>query len=176
MSSAGVSGTESESEVSALLTPAENYEDEDDSAEIDVDKLYPGRCARAFGWAIQDSEHHDEVGGFGELPGSSFLYGQPLCVIPEETRSEIGSIVNGVTSALEPGAAGGIEKAMEEADDSRVVSMELDSGIVECEIMMGGEKSQCEEGLNSAQSRLSGVWDQSWREGDTRSVVNTFLF
>ncbi|KAI0799987.1 hypothetical protein C8Q74DRAFT_1233667 [Fomes fomentarius] len=172
MSSAGVSGAESESEVSALLTPVENDDDEDDSAEIDVDKLYPGRCARAFGWNIQDSEHHDDVGGIGELSGSSFLYGQPLCVIPEETRSEIGSIMNGVTSsALAPGAAGGIEKAKEEAEDSRVVSMELDSGIVECEIVTGGEKSQSEEGLNSAQSRLSGVWDQSWREGDTRNSV-----
>ena len=155
--SRSINATESESEVSALLTP---IQDEDEDVAGRSPALCPGSCSRTFGW-----NSPDHSGGLDDMAGSSFLHGQPLCVIPEETRSEVGSIVGSVCPGLQVEASG----KMAEADDSCVMSMELDSGIVESAIL---GRHQYEEILRSPESGASGTWDMSWREGEsTRCVV-----
>ncbi|KAI0752970.1 hypothetical protein C8Q80DRAFT_1149447 [Daedaleopsis nitida] len=147
--SSGLGATESESEVYALLTPVPESEDES-QADSTLQTHCPGSCSRAFGW---DSRAQD--GSHDSIANASFLYGQPLCVIPEETRSEVGSVMGTVCAAK-----------VEDTGDSRVVSMELDSEIVERALLRASETLKSQD-TPSGENRLSGFWDRSWVEGES---------
>ncbi|RPD52934.1 hypothetical protein L227DRAFT_658559 [Lentinus tigrinus ALCF2SS1-6] len=99
-----------------------------------------GEIEDTLGW---DAHGHD--GEPAEV--STHVHGLPLAVIMEETRSEVASVCTG-----------------RGREESGIMSMELDSGMG-CEIMV---KDDADVGsVRAVESRVSGVWDQSFKEGES---------
>ncbi|RPD52932.1 hypothetical protein L226DRAFT_617671 [Lentinus tigrinus ALCF2SS1-7] len=112
---------------------------EDDDGEGKIEDT--PSCNRTFGW---DAQGHD---GAAAADMSTHVHGLPLAVIMEETRSEVASVCTG-----------------RGREESGIISMELDSGMG-CEIMVKEDVDA--ESLRPAESRVSGAWDQSWKEGES---------
>ena len=127
---------------------------EDDDAEGDGEgegEAAPG-CSRTFGWGALDYDGGLAAAGVADM--STHVHGLPLAIIMEETRSEVASVCT--------------RRGREE---SGLVLVEQDSG-------MGGEvvqDAELAEGdsvpVRPAESRVSGIWDQSWKEGESTRCV-----
>lgn len=109
--------------------------------------LCPGSCT--FGWGTPDQF----VGLAGVMSGMrAHIPGMPLCVIPEETKSEMGSVLESICG--------------EEGGDSGIgaLSMGMDSEDA-------GYKTARDDltGLSATgMASKSGGWDESWREDESR--------
>ncbi|OSD03701.1 hypothetical protein PYCCODRAFT_1466618 [Trametes coccinea BRFM310] len=107
---------------------------EDNSAEYDVEQY-------ANGWG---SPRMDEMRASIQL--LTHVHGAPLCVIAEETMSDVCSVAGSVHVPPRPGST----------DEEGLMSMELVSAIVE------------EEGLDTSLR----VDEDSWREGESLLTLN----
>ena len=111
----------------------------------------PGSCGGAFGWGGQGSL--DFAGITSLMMGvTTHVHGLPLSIIPEETKSEMGSVLE--SPCVADGGMG------------PEVSIEMDSGDA-------GYKTAIMETTTISAAALSASktgWDESWREEDSRYV------
>lgn len=149
------------------LTEAETSADVDAGVEYDIAQYASGwaspQLADATGWASPQ-----QLGGVDEGEQMRWhVHGLQLCAIPEETRSDVCSVVGSVhvfeEEEEEEEDAEEDEEEEEAVQDSGVVSMDMGSELV-------GDASEVEAVLGVRGSKRmseSFVRHESWREGES---------
>ncbi|KAH9847532.1 hypothetical protein C2E23DRAFT_741715 [Lenzites betulinus] len=147
------------------LTEAETSADVDAGVEYDIAQYASGwaspQLADATGWASPQ-----QLGGVDEGEQMRWhVHGLQLCAIPEETRSDVCSVVGSVHVFEEEEDEEEEEYVEEEEEeeavqDSGVVSMDMGSGVVSMD--MGSELVG-----DASEVEASFVRHESWREGES---------